>query len=144
MRINWGTKLMISLIVFAGIMATMVTIAMRQNIDLVDKNYYQQEIAYQDRIDQISNNIVEKALQIELDAQTSSIVLNFNNKVEDGIIHLFRPSNASEDKKIALITNENGLQVIPYSNLISGLWRIKVKWSIEDSNYYSEHVLNIP
>ncbi len=144
MRMNWGNKLLISLIVFAGIMATMVTIAMRENIDLVDENYYQEEIAYQDRIDQMTNNIEAGALKISLDKESSSIVLKFNDKVENGHVHLFRPSNASEDQKIQLLTDENGLQLIPYQGLISGLWRIKIEWSAESNSYYSEQVLNIP
>ncbi|MEQ8359840.1 MAG: FixH family protein [Cytophagales bacterium] len=141
---NWGNKLLISLIVFAGIMATMVTIAMRENIDLVDENYYQEEIEYQDRIDQMTNNIEAGALKIRLDKESSSIVLKFNDKIENGLIHLFRPSNANEDQKIQLSTDENGLQLISYKGLISGLWRIKIEWSAESDEYYSEQVLNIP
>ena len=53
----------------------MVTIAMRENIDLVDENYYQEEIEYQDRIDQMTNNIEAGALKIRLDKESSSIVL---------------------------------------------------------------------
>ncbi|QNL22449.1 FixH family protein [Hyphobacterium sp. CCMP332] len=144
MRMNWGNKLLISLIVFAGIMATMVTIAMRENIDLVDENYYQKEIEYQDRIDQMTNNFEAGALEIRLDRELSSIVLKFNDKIEHGLVHLFRPSNAGEDQKIQLLTDENGLQLISYKGLKSGLWRIKIEWSAESDEYYSEQVLNIP
>ncbi len=144
MKISWGTKLLISLIVFAGIMATMVTIAMRENIDLVDKNYYQQELEYQERIDGMNNTNADKALKIDLNAIESHITLNFDSKIDGGIVHLFRPSNASEDIKIPILTDQDGIQVIPSSDLISGLWRIKVEWSKDNNDYYLEQVLNIP
>ena len=53
---NWGTKITLSFIAFVGIIITMVVISMRQDISLVAKDYYVQEIAYQDQIDRIRNN----------------------------------------------------------------------------------------
>ena len=59
---NWGTKIVFSFIAFAGLIITMVVISMRQDVSLVAKDYYVQEIAYQDQIDKIQN---QKALESE-------------------------------------------------------------------------------
>ena len=126
MKINWGYKLVISLVIFAGIMATMVTIAMRQNIDLVDKEYYKKELAYQEQIDKMNNSVRNDAISVKVDRENPYIVLDFNVSIEDGDIHLFRPSDASMDKLIPIGIDENGKQKIPYAELASGLWRIKV------------------
>jgi hypothetical protein len=144
MKLDWGYKLTISLIVFAGIMATMVTIAMRQNIDLVDKEYYKKELAYQEQIDKISNAVDKNALQITFDEDAPYIKLQFREVVNDGKIHLFRPSDASEDKIFAIGTDGNGLQKIPFDQLSSGLWRIKIDWSKDGEAFYHEQQITIP
>lgn len=144
MKLNWGNKLVIALVIFAGIMATMVTIAMRQNIDLVDKNYYKKELEYQDQIDKISNAIEDGAVKIALSETEPSIRLSFRKQLNVGRIHLFRPSNASEDRLINIQTDINGLQEIPYEELSSGLWKIKIDWSEDGKNYYYETGLNLP
>ena len=144
MKLNWGNKLVIALVIFAGIMATMVTIAMKQNIDLVDKEYYKKELAYQEQIDKMTNTVQHKAIQVSLDENQPLIVLNFKESVNDGEIHLFRPSNAKEDLRITLATDEKGLQTIPYSKLSSGFWRIKLDWAVGENEYYFEKELNLP
>lgn len=144
MKVNWGYKLTISLIIFAGIMATMVTIAMRQNIDLVEKEYYKKELAYQDQIDKISNAVEKGAIKIAFEEDAPYIILQFKNQIEDGEIHLFRPSNAAEDLHIAIATDTDGIQKIPYDQLSSGFWRIKVDWSFNGEAYYHEQQISIP
>lgn len=141
---SWGNKLLIALIVFAGIMATMVTIAMKQNIDLVDKDYYQKELAYQDQIDKMKNVINDKAIKLKILKKEQMIELQFDNQINEGRIHLFRPSNASEDLHIPVSISESGVQHIPYETLSSGLWRIKIDWKQKNVDYYFESELNLP
>jgi predicted RND superfamily exporter protein len=53
---NWGNRILITYLAFAALMIGLVTIAMQQkDIFLVDKEYYKEELAYQTKIDQISN-----------------------------------------------------------------------------------------
>ena len=52
---NWGHKITISFILFAIIIITMVTIAMRTDVNLVAPDYYEEELAYQEQIDRSKN-----------------------------------------------------------------------------------------
>ena len=49
---NWGNGILLLLLVFIGLMVTLVTICVRQDdIHLVTENYYAEEIKYQEHID---------------------------------------------------------------------------------------------
>ncbi len=144
MNIDWGKKLTITMIIFAGIMATMVTIAMRQNIDLVDKNYYKKELAFQEQIDGMQNSKNNEALEIYMINNDPNIYFQFKDKVNDGEIHLFRPSNAEFDLKLPIKTDKDRKQIVSMENLEKGLWRVKVTWTSKGDSYYFEKPLEIP
>jgi len=76
---NWGTGIVIAFVCFAGVLATIVTISMKQDVGLVAKDYYKQEIAYQDQIDRKTNyNQLERKPVIKLDASKNHIELPEN------------------------------------------------------------------
>ncbi|MCB9190933.1 MAG: FixH family protein [Flavobacteriales bacterium] len=52
---GWGTRITLFYGSFVAFMLFMVVMAVQQDFDLVADNYYEQEIAYQDRIDQMNN-----------------------------------------------------------------------------------------
>ncbi|MGB1317661.1 MAG: FixH family protein, partial [Flavobacteriales bacterium] len=52
---NWGWGISIFYGSFVVFMLGMVTLAFQQDFDLVADDYYEQEIAYQGRIDQMNN-----------------------------------------------------------------------------------------
>jgi hypothetical protein len=86
-------------------MVYMVTQCLRQNIPLVNENYYQKEVAYQQEIDakenasslleKISITKVEKTLQVNI---PNAVMENFTS----GEIKFYCPSDKSQDKEIKL------------------------------------------
>jgi len=52
-KFNWGTGLVIAMAVMIGGMVTLVTIAVRQDYDLVEDNYYQKSVDYQQHIEKV-------------------------------------------------------------------------------------------
>lgn len=133
---NWGHKIVISLIVFAGIMATMVTLAFQENIDLVDFQYYKKEIAFQDQIDKTQNAIAEEALEFQL--VEGMLAFKFKEEVESGELHLFRPSNQALDIKMDLSEIDDKQFSLSTSEMANGPWKIKVEWSANGNEYYYE------
>ena len=51
MKFNWGYKILIVYLAFAGGILYMVYLTTLQNRDLVSENYYEEELAYQKVID---------------------------------------------------------------------------------------------
>ena len=54
---NWGHKIVMTFIVFAAIIISMVVISMRQDVSLVAADYYKQELAYTEQMNKLENTI---------------------------------------------------------------------------------------
>lgn len=144
---NWGYKIVLSFIVYAAIIFTMVFISINQDVNLVADDYYKQEIAYEDQITRMKNSqSLENPPQIRIDRELAQISVSFpldlTRIVEDGSIHLYRPSDASQDLVFGLRLNNEGYQHISMANKSRGLWKVKLSWTGSGGKeYYEEKVL---
>lgn len=143
---NWGKSIVLVFIIFAGIIITMVTISMRQEVNLVEKNYYEEEIAYQDQIDRIENfeKLEEKpSIKHAGGILTISFPSLLYSSVDNGSIQLYRPSTSTKDKKYKIALDQSGVQNIPISSLEKGLWKIKLRWVSADKEYFTSQSIVI-
>ena len=141
---NWGYKIVIASALFMGYIVFLVVKCFQQDVSLVDKHYYKEEIEYQAQIQKIKNANLSHDLSIKHNAGSDEISLlfkNLNNKNIAGEIKLFRPSNDKMDKVLPLDINPSGLQIIPASKLVKGLWKVKVNWTDGQSDFYKEEVI---
>ena len=79
MKLNWGYKILIVYLMFAAGMLTMVYLTTQENRDLVSDNYYEEELAYQEIIDQSSRTAkLSAAVEVELDQMNKKINISPN------------------------------------------------------------------
>lgn len=137
---NWGRKLILVFIAFAGLMSTLVYMCMQQNFELVSKDYYSEELRYQDKIDGTNNanrlsefviNQNSENLVIKLPKEMSGLAVN-------GQALFYCPTDASKDKKIALETDAEGRQFISKAQLAKAKYLLKVNWKAGNDIYYTE------
>ena len=145
---NWGWKIVILYAAFVAMTLSMVFYFMGQKVDLVAKDYYKQEIEYQDQIDKITNaKLLKEPLVFEYSVTERSINLSFPplhlNQGIEGIIHLYRPSDSDEDKEIVVQPDDSGKQTIAVGGLSRGLWKIKITWSSAGTEFYDEKVITL-
>lgn len=139
---NWGKGIALSFVVFAGIVITMVTIAMKQDVNLVAPNYYEEEIAYQDQIDRISN-FESLAIKPEIMKVGDQIEVTFPQEIAasilEGEILFFRPSDRNKDVKAILKLNDSLKMYFSVKQFSKGLWKTKLRWkSSGDIEYFTE------
>ncbi|MBS1493379.1 MAG: FixH family protein [Bacteroidetes bacterium] len=141
MKISWGIKIIISFVVFAIGIGTMVGISMTKNIDLVSENYYERELKYQDRIDMINrtNSLTEKII---FDNTSNSIKIKFPGIFSKdnitGKISFYRAMDKKKDFSVDINKDENGLQIIPTDKLDKGNWKVEVLWKVNDKEYFTQ------
>lgn len=139
---NWGHKITIVFILFAGFVATLVTICVKQDFFLVAPDYYEEELAYQQQIDKMKNFqlLNEKPTLTKSEGQ---VILSFPSQlsVEQGEIHFFRPSHAGLDQKFEIKLNTAGQQVFEQSQFNSGLWKTKLSWKDQQHSYFNESTI---
>jgi hypothetical protein len=140
---NWGNGILLLLLVFIGLMVTLVAICVRQDdIHLVTEDYYAEEIKYQEHIDRVSNTqaIEGKVMQFDALSKTLQFKLPVGAK---GELHLFRPSDARMDKKIQIEIKDTESNVLKLDDLASGYWKVKMTWEAEGVAYFEEKKIDI-
>ena len=140
-KANWGTGIFISYALFMLLAILAAVYFMNQDVDLVTDDYYQQEIKYQDQIDKIqrTNSLPEKpAINFDGSKINLSFPESLRNKNVTGKIHFYRPSNPALDFNIPMLLNNDGLQIITTEKMENGFWRLKLNWTMEGNEYYSE------
>jgi len=141
---NWGKSIILAFILFAAFIAVLVTVCVRQDVSLVTKNYYQEELKYQDQIERIANTaqLTSKPV-ISLSAQ-HGLTLSFDQlpNIETGELKLFCPANADADKTFTLKATPETTQVFG-SNLPQGMYRARMTWRMQGREFYLEQIIHI-
>ena len=143
---SWGTKIAVLYIGFVALIITLVVISMNQKVDLVSKDYYSQEVKYQERIDATNNaNAGEK--QITFRANPEHVVFTYNaallTKDFSGEIYFLRPSDAEKDLHIKMSPDMDGMQSVEVSQLSHGMYKLQLSWTINGKKYFHEDVVFI-
>tara|TARA_R110002020_G_C15912010_1_gene742048 strand:- start:201 stop:626 length:426 start_codon:yes stop_codon:yes gene_type:complete len=140
---DWGKGIILTIIGFVALIMTMVVISVRMDgIELVTENYYEEEIKYQDRIDESKSADDLDREVISFDAQSKVIELDLPNGTK-GSLQLFRPSDSSLDQEIQLDVTHSGITQIPLKELKSGYWKVQLNWTENGVDHYQEKKITI-
>ncbi|HRJ30394.1 MAG TPA: FixH family protein [Cyclobacteriaceae bacterium] len=142
---NWGKGIVVAFILFAAFLAVMITIMMKQDIGLVSKNYYAEDLAFQEQFERKQNTEqLEFKPEITIEQkQYLKVYFPSVSFVEEGEVKLFRPSSDKLDQQIRLHASADSVQVFPLQPLEHGAYRVKMKWTTEGKEYYLEKVIFI-
>ncbi|MEM8967062.1 MAG: FixH family protein [Bacteroidota bacterium] len=142
---NWGWKIAIAFSLFGLFIGILVFRSFQTNIDLVSEDYYQEELAYQNKIDKMTN---ERKLRQSLtfSQQSQQLAIQFPNHSASpiqGEIHLFRPSDARFDQVYSIALDTQQQYIISTDQLAKGYYKVKVDWESGESAYYTEESIFI-
>jgi hypothetical protein len=145
MKIGWGWKIGILYGAFVVLIVTLVMGSSMQKMDLVAKDYYGEELAYQKVIDG-SKNQSTLSTPIDIHATAQEVVLGFPaelaKEVVKGTIHFYCPTNAAFDATIPFEASNNQA-VISRAKLHKTNYTIKVTYTAQQKDYYQETGLNL-
>lgn len=145
-HISWGFKIAVLYTGFVLLILTMVGLTIREKVELVSTDYYNQELNYQDKIDKVNRtNTLKEQLRWEMKQNT--LVLKFPEQFKEqkitGSIYFFRPSDAALDKTILLPTNISGIRNISTAQLKKGIYNMQICWEVNEEAYYNEGIIQI-
>jgi len=137
---TWGNKLLVAFLFFGALIGTLVYKCMSQNFELVSKDYYKDELRYQDKIDGTNN--ANKLSNVQL-AQTDREVSIRLPKELDGLAvngeaWFYCATNSLNDRKIPVQVNEEGLMKVEKSKLAKAHYQVKLNWQNGDEKFYNE------
>ncbi len=146
-NINWGTGIFIFYTIFAGSLFYQVYKSTQYDHDLVVENYYEEDLNYQSRYEQMQNSrSLEAGLAIRFNKEEKVISLKFPTGMEgvNGNLLLYRASNKKLDKHFPIELNAENRMEIPIENIVAGRWKLEVKWEHGGKAYFDKKVIYIP
>jgi hypothetical protein len=139
MKWDWGKGIVVAFIMFCSFVVTIVVLAFQEDFDLVSETYYQDELTYQQRIND-KDNLRDSGLKLDLRQEVEHLVINFPDSEREitGVIHFYNPAKAILDKKFPIALNELNEQFIDKSDLAKGRFKVQVSWDADGKGYYQE------
>ncbi|ULQ50830.1 FixH family protein [Flavihumibacter fluvii] len=147
MTFNFGHKLLLVFILFGILMFYLVYQSLHTNFELVSKDYYKDELAYQQVID-ATNNANELASKSSITQKGDDIYLQLPaemaNQAITGIAYFYCAADSKKDRTIALAPDAAGLQVISVGKeLTHAAYRVRITWTANDKKYYQDSYLQV-
>lgn len=140
---NWGTGIFIAVALFVTATLSVVGYLVSLEYHLVSDRHYEEAVSYQDHINRVERTErLKQPVNIRVVPDEASIQVDFSRLSDHsdlkGTIELYRPSDSSLDQKTDLLLDENGSQLIPVQDMAKGKWLVKITWSSEDGNYFTQ------
>ncbi len=146
MKLNWGHKITLVFIAFVALMLTLVYKSMKTDFDLVSKEYYKDELAFQDVIDG-KNNAFDLTTATSVSANNEQVLVQLpeemKNKTIEGSVWFYCPANADNDKRMELKLNNDAQFSLPAKEFRKASYIVKIQWLVDGKKYYVEQPLTV-
>ncbi|HMN33325.1 MAG: FixH family protein [Chitinophagaceae bacterium] len=143
---NWGYKILTVVILFLVGMLSMVYVAFKQTNEMIDENYYEKELVYQ-QIIQAKENLHKYSTECVIQKENENLVIKLpieiGAELQSGTINFIKMSESDEDKKVHLNTNAEGSQIIDCSSFAKGEYLYRINWSHSNQDFFQEGYINI-
>jgi nitrogen fixation protein FixH len=146
-RNPWPIVITAYFAVFISFLVGFIIFATRQHVDLVRSDYYEEELRFQQQLDRVKRTQLSgQSAAIQYDSRHECITLDLPGAggPANGSIHLYRPSDAKLDRDLPLSVDAQGRQSLDARALQTGLWRVRVQWTRQGQEYYSDQAIVIP
>lgn len=143
---NWGNKLLLVFVLFGGMISYMVWQCILIPVDLVNKEYYRDELVYQRVVDGTKRaNALSSSVRMQ--QEEDSIRLQWPEEMKHtalkGSILFYCASDAAKDRRLSLQVDSTGRQMISTGVLMPGRYIVKIQWSEGEAEYFSEQPFTI-
>jgi nitrogen fixation protein FixH len=140
-RNPWPYAIILYFVVFIGGMAAWITFAVRNDHELVRKDYYEQDLNFQNELDGVAR-AAAAGVNVSYHASQQVVTISIPFGAASGRVKFYRPSNAHLDQDLPLVL-QNGAQTLDVRSLEAGLWRLRLSWTSNGAEYQHDQTLVI-
>jgi len=145
----WPLGITLTLILFTAGTAGLVVMAASNRVDLVSRDYYDQEIRFQEHIDRVKRTHEQGAdAHVSFDAASRSVIVALPaqqiGRPASGRIQLYRPAASELDRELVFQPDTAGAQTIDAAGLSAGAWKVRLSWTCDRQDYFTEVKVVIP
>lgn len=147
LKLSWGKRIAVLYIGFVLLIVLMMTLSMRQKVELVSDDYYDKELVFQYKIDE-TNNANALSERITHSISCNSFLIQYpsqfkGHKIEGNVL-FFRPSDSSKDFTKVIHVDDNLQQSFELNTFSKGMYKMQISWKVNDTPYFSEETIVIP
>jgi len=129
--IRWTSGIVLFMLVFMIALGSFAYIGTRQKPILVQQNYYEEGVKFQDKINarQRANSLKDQPAMI-FNGKSFSFSIPQKN-AENISLYFYRNNDHKLDKKISVEHPGS----IPLEELVKGWWKVTLDWTVDDELY---------
>ncbi len=143
MVFNWGHKLVFFMVLFMLFIGFMIYRISMQQVDLVDTNYYERGVKYQDELNKYTEAQVLKP-QVKFDETTGALAFTVEgSQAVTGTLTIYRPSDAKMDFTVPFTTDSARSFTYRTASMPKGLWKATFEWTLNDKLMAAEKEFTI-
>jgi hypothetical protein len=137
-RSLWPYAIILYFVIFITAMTAWIVFAVRNDQQLVRADYYEQELKFQNEIDR-SARTAGLDVKLAYDSTKGTLAIQLPTAPSTGVIYFYRPANAKLDREISL--SKEAAQQIDLRAFERGLWKIRLSWTANGSEYRRDEKL---
>lgn len=134
---NWGNRIVVVFGGFALLIGTLVYKAMHTKFELVSKDYYADELRYQQKIDGHNNAAAAGAVQLQV--KEGGLVLTMPVSLQreniDAEAWFYCKSDASHDKKFHIRIGE-GMFIFDTRSFARDQYELRLEFALRGKQFY--------
>jgi len=146
-KFTWGTGIFITIIVFVSFFISFIIFSFTKDVNLVTKDYFPDEIAYDIKIQKIKNsNALINKIQFTVNNNILKIVfpdeIKDRNKVS-GTVLLYFIKSYRKDKIFNINLNKQKEQYFDLSEFPKGRYTVKIDWNYHNKDFFQEETFEL-
>lgn len=137
---NWGQSIILAYVLFAVFIGSLVVVCLRQDVQLIAPDYYQQELMYQKQLDRMNNaNRLTVQPVLRVSAGWLDVEYAMMADTQQRTLELFRPSDERFDRNFKLSSQVQ--QRLDVRSLPPGVYKARLRWTMQGKEYFLEEVI---
>jgi hypothetical protein len=134
---NWGTKLFIAIVLFMSLISGFVVFSFKNEISLVEKDYYPKGQEYQQRLNEMKNASLKKDFFLFTQTKNGIMANTPVLKADTASMLFFRSSDKKLDRVFDIASGDTSF-MFENDNFEHGKYIVKVYWKSDNIGYYFE------
>ena len=138
---HYGKSIVVAFILFAMFIGTLVTVCIREDVNLVSPDYYEEELAHGQKMTALANaQLLDRRPEITLGSDGVHIRFENFSRLESGELKILRPGDQRLDHLFSINpTNQTDVEY-QIEDYAPGLYRIQMKWKMDGKEYMIEEI----
>ena len=145
MKINWGTGILIFMILFLTVSIGFIIFASQLGINLVHEDYYEKGVDYTSRMKMDARSLKYKnAFDVSNSDRFMIVDINkeLSERIDSGRVILFRPSDSKQDVYMQVDSKASKLTFLK-EDLLHGRYILKFSWYSDGIKYEIDRPVNV-